>query len=128
MANFTNGEQFVYVLREGTAGIYKIGKTSGVAADNYRNVQRRMSNLQQGNPRELHYQCNNGNFMNGNLWRVNDNQVFLAETTARGAVTNNQNFQAIPIQGVATEWVYSPGGACPCAIVNHALAPFIPAQ
>lgn len=125
LVNFTNGDRFIYVLREGTnprATFYKIGRTSGIGDNNYRNVQRRMSNLQTGNPRELQYQCSNGNFQNRNLFRVNDNQAVAAERRAYQIVAN---FRPVMVNGRATEWVRSSGQGCPCTIVRRAIRTYL---
>ena len=108
MVNFTSGDQFIYVIREGTnsrAEYYKIGKTSGTVIDGLAsdNIRQRRANLQTGNPRELQYQCTNGNFLNGHLWRVKDKQVFAAERAAYKAVAQDWNFKP-----ALREWVYSP--------------------
>ena len=113
MVNFTNGVQYIYVLREGAGtGFYKIGRSN--------NPERRRGELQTGNPRRLHFHCN------PKYWQVNDNQASTIEKAALNAVSQVKGFQRIRFpdrQRPNTEWVYS-RNLSPCHIVQKYCSKF----
>ena len=119
MVNFTNGAQYIYVLREGyqtddKTGYYKIGKSV--------RPEKRLRNLQTGNPRRLHFHCD------PNYWQVNDRQVFAAERAAFNAVNGNGDFKRVTFpdrRHKNTEWFYSPTKSCPCGIVQNAIRDYL---